>query len=175
MTNTITVDQLIKQIEQWSIERDLHTANPIKQYDKLIEEHGELVKGLNKDDKTVIQDSVGDVFVVLTIMMQQIKGDMELAFKLSGFGEGNADTINYVETLGLLGRKLQDLMDDRTNGGLHSETQAMISNIIYLLKITAKENNTDLTACLNLAYNEIKDRKGKMIDGKFVKESDLQG
>ncbi|MDW3939134.1 MazG-like family protein [Staphylococcus saprophyticus] len=173
MTNTITVDQLIKQIEQWSIDRNLHTANPMKQYDKLIEEHGELVKGLNKDDKTVIQDSIGDVFVVLTIMMQQIKGDMELAVKLSRFGEGNTDTLNYIQSLSILGRKLKGFMSNRTSGELFSETQVMISNIIYLLKLTAKDNNTDLITCVNLAYNEIKDRKGKKIDGKFVKESDL--
>jgi hypothetical protein len=28
----------------------------------------------------------------------------------------------------------------------------------------------DPTYCLSLAYDEIKDRKGKMVDGKFVKE-----
>jgi hypothetical protein len=28
--------------------------------------------------------------------------------------------------------------------------------------------------CLETAYNDIKDRKGKMIDGVFVKEADLQ-
>lgn len=173
MVNKFIENQLIKQIEQWSIDRNLHIADPIKQYDKLIEEYGELVKGLNKGDKEAIQDSIGDIFVVLTIMMQQMKGDMGLAIRLSNFGEGNADTVNYIETLSILGRKLKNLMNDSTNGGLHSETQAMISNTIYLLKLTAKENNTDLTTCVNLAYNEIKDRKGKMIDGKFVKESDL--
>lgn len=169
------MNELIKQIAHWSIDRNLHTANPIKQYDKLIEEHGELVKGLNKGDQEIIKDSIGDMFVVMTIMMQQIKGDMELALKLSGFGEGNADTTNYIETLSILGEKLKKFMADSTNGGLHSETQAMISNIIYLLKITASENNTDLTTCVQFAYDEIKDRKGKMIDGKFVKESDTYG
>ena len=28
-------------------------------------------------------------------------------------------------------------------------------------------------SCLDAAYQEIKDRKGKLIDGVFVKESDL--
>lgn len=28
--------------------------------------------------------------------------------------------------------------------------------------------------CLDYAYNEIKDRKGKLINGMFVKESDLK-
>lgn len=31
-----------------------------------------------------------------------------------------------------------------------------------------------LEDCLAMAYNEIKDRKGKMINGKFVKEADLK-
>lgn len=33
----------------------------------------------------------------------------------------------------------------------------------------------DIRECINHAWNEIKDRKGKMIDGKFVKEEDLEG
>ena len=38
----------------------------------------------------------------------------------------------------------------------------------------AKEYNTTLEETLEMAYNEIKDRKGKMIDGVFVKEADLK-
>lgn len=38
---------------------------------------------------------------------------------------------------------------------------------------TAKKFDLTLTKCLELAWNEIKDRQGKMVDGVFVKESDL--
>lgn len=31
----------------------------------------------------------------------------------------------------------------------------------------------DVTECLNIAYEEIKNRKGKMVNGTFVKEEDL--
>lgn len=31
----------------------------------------------------------------------------------------------------------------------------------------------DVTECLSIAYEEIKNRKGKMINGTFVKEEDL--
>jgi uncharacterized protein YabN with tetrapyrrole methylase and pyrophosphatase domain len=37
-----------------------------------------------------------------------------------------------------------------------------------------KRNNITMNECLTVAYNDIKDRKGKMIDGIFVKESDLK-
>lgn len=165
--------KLIDLVEQWSVDRNLNEANPIKQYDKLIEEYGELVKGLNKNDKNLIKDSIGDMLVVMIIMMQQIKGDMELAVELSKFGEDKANTVNYVKYLSILGGKLEGFTSDKTNGDLFSEVQAMISNIIYLLKQTAADHNMDLITCLKSAYEEIKDRKGKMIDGKFVKDSDL--
>jgi NTP pyrophosphatase (non-canonical NTP hydrolase) len=33
----------------------------------------------------------------------------------------------------------------------------------------------DFIECLEIAYNQIKDRKGKLINGVFVKEADLSG
>ena len=35
-----------------------------------------------------------------------------------------------------------------------------------------KRNNITLEDCLQVAYNDIKDRKGRMVDGIFVKETD---
>ena len=34
-------------------------------------------------------------------------------------------------------------------------------------------NGTNAESCLQIAYDAIKDRKGKMIDGVFIKEEDL--
>jgi len=42
-----------------------------------------------------------------------------------------------------------------------------------VLTILAMQTNTSVEECAELAYSEIKDRKGKMINGVFVKESDL--
>jgi len=33
-------------------------------------------------------------------------------------------------------------------------------------------NNLTMKQCLSVAYNDIKDRRGKMIDGVFVKDGD---
>ncbi|HDR2085016.1 TPA: MazG-like family protein, partial [Staphylococcus aureus] len=86
MTNSLTIDELIGKVEQWSVDRNINHASPLKQFDKLVEEHGELVRGLNKQDMQLIKDSIGDMFVVLIIMMQQIKGNIKLALSLSDFG-----------------------------------------------------------------------------------------
>src|SRR5690625_2947557 len=102
----MTIDGLTESIEEWARERDLDSADPNKQMLKLMEEVGELAEGMAKDDMDITIDSIGDIYVVLTILSKQL-----------GFN------INY---------------------------------------------------CINEAYNEIKDRKGKMVNGVFVKEVDLQ-
>ena len=48
-----------------------------------------------------------------------------------------------------------------------------LGDILVTLIILAQDLNFDLLDCLNSAYNVIKDRKGKTINGVFVKESDL--
>lgn len=100
-----TLQELISNIKKWSIDKELHEADPIKQTVKLVEELGELASGLLKDKKEVIVDSLGDMLVVLIILHQQ-------------------------------------------------------------LGLTMKET-------LEFAWNEIKDRKGEMKNGVFVKEEDL--
>jgi len=50
-----------------------------------------------------------------------------------------------------------------------------IGDIMVVLLNIAVRNNLSLTDCLNHAYNDIKDRKGQMIDGIFVKEGDMDG
>ncbi|WP_308636132.1 MazG-like family protein [Paenibacillus silvisoli] len=99
------IDVLKSKIEGWAVDRNLHTADPVKQMLKLGEEYGELCAAMARDDEDKIIDSVGDMFVVMTILCKQLGVQMEW--------------------------------------------------------------------CINGAYNEIKDRKGKMINGVFVKESDL--
>lgn len=48
-----------------------------------------------------------------------------------------------------------------------------IGDVVVTLIILAQQNGTTLEECLTVAYSEIADRKGKMINGVFVKESDL--
>ena len=48
-----------------------------------------------------------------------------------------------------------------------------IGDIIVVLINIAERNGLSLEHCLDVAYNDIKDRKGMMIDGIFVKEVDM--
>jgi len=47
-----------------------------------------------------------------------------------------------------------------------------IGDVIVTLICISMQLDLDFNQCLNYAYNEIKDRKGKMINGVFVKEQD---
>lgn len=48
-----------------------------------------------------------------------------------------------------------------------------IGDTLVTIIVLAYQLDLDVTECLGLAYEEIKNRKGKMINGTFVKESDL--
>ena len=95
----------IEKVEQWVIDRNLHTQDPKIQMCKTMEELGELARAINKGDKEKQMDGIGDTVVTLICISEQ------------------------------LGLKFND--------------------------------------CLDYAYNEIKARKGKLVNGTFVKESDL--
>ncbi|MEJ7534930.1 MULTISPECIES: MazG-like family protein [Staphylococcus] len=101
-----TLDQLVEQVQQWSMDKDLHNGNPDRQALKFYEEAGEVASALSRGQMDALKDGIGDTVVTLIILAQQ-----------------------------------------------HDMT---------------------LQECLQYAYDEIKDRKGKTINGTFIKEADLK-
>ena len=95
--------ELVALIQNWAWDRNLiEGSTPNAQLHKLMEEVWELAGGVCYNNTDVMKDSIGDVFVVLTIIATQLGWSIE--------------------------------------------------------------------ECVQTAYDEIKDRKGKMVDGLFVKE-----
>ena len=48
-----------------------------------------------------------------------------------------------------------------------------IGDVVVTLIILGQQHGLELQDCLQYAYDEIKHRKGEMINGVFVKEADL--
>ena len=94
--------ELIDQVKQWFLDRNMQELNGIGQLEKLKEEVDELVDARLKDDRPEEIDAVGDILVVL---------------------------IGY-----------------------------------------CMQRDLDILECLQVAYEEIKDRKGRVINGVFIKE-----
>lgn len=157
--------ELITNVQQWSIDRGLDKADSKKQMLKLYEEFGELASGLAKGNKEVVKDSIGDVVVVLIILAQQqgIKTIADLHY-------GNSVSDIMLMTSTLIGTLSYHISND------HQEF--MFYNIIQMIvastELIAKGQGLDFEDCLSQAWNEIKDRKGKLIDGVWVKEEDLK-
>lgn len=157
--------ELITNVQQWSIDRGLDKADSKKQMLKLYEEFGELASGLAKGNKEVVKDSIGDVVVVLIILAQQ-----QGLEKISDFNiicnhlQASDLMLQASETIGLISLRVR-----RTKG----EIEAPIVRLISYLRTIAKYENLKFEDCLSKAWNEIKDRKGKLIDGVWVKEEDL--
>lgn len=58
---------------------------------------------------------------------------------------------------------------EKTNKNVKME----FGDVMVTMIIMAKQLDIDLAECLEMAYEKIKDRKGKTINGTFVKEADL--
>lgn len=72
-------------------------------------------------------------------------------------------------------RKLQEEVDElveayESDNGV--EYVDAIGDITVVLTILAMLGNTSLSYCYREAYHQIKDRKGQMLNGAFVKEQD---
>ena len=79
------------------------------------------------------------------------------------------DGANDKDQLAKLIQEMGELSDNICKG---KDIRDDIGDMIVVLINIAERNDISITECLDQAYNDIKDRKGKMIDGVFVKESD---
>ena len=58
--------------------------------------------------------------------------------------------------------------------GRHDVVKDSIGDIVVVLTILARQEGLEILDCVERAYDEIKDRKGKMVNGVFIKESDMK-
>ena len=156
--------ELIEKVRTWSVERGLDTANPTKQRLKLWEEFGELNAAIARDDRAGAIDAIGDMLVVMIIYCQQSKCYLDELFVPY---EVNVNHWHEVDIYKIIDFAGMEIFKTR-------ESICAIKDITTSLSGVAYKLNTSLERCLQSAYNEIKDRRGEMINGIFVKESDLK-
>jgi len=70
----------------------------------------------------------------------------------------------------------RDLMEDigmptPTKEGILAEVKDGVGDMLVTIVLLAKMVELDTTDCLNAAYDVIKGRTGKMVDGQFVKDN----
>lgn len=83
--------------------------------------------------------------------------------------EGGASALSQVVKL----KEEIEELEEALMEGVRDEIEKEIGDIQVVLLNVCRLGGFDLTTCLEKTYNKIKDRKGQMIDGRFVKEQDL--
>lgn len=169
------IKELIEKIEKWSEDRNIFNGSTVqKQILKLAEEIGELFSGHNKNDVDKIRDSVGDSIVALTNLrkMLNIKETLLDTYLESDYIFEEDNIYNAEEYLFWILRFLGFLSDYGVSGVERTYSES-VNMIFYNLMRYCRAKEIDLIECVQYAYDQIKDRKGRMVDGIFVKEEDL--
>ena len=79
--------------------------------------------------------------------------------------EGSDDKSQFAKLI----QEAGELSDNICKGNDISDD---IGDMIVVLINIAERNNLSIQECLQQAWDDIKDRKGRMVDGVFVKEGD---
>lgn len=140
--------ELQSLIISWAKDKNLvNPENAPKQRLKLLEEIGETAKAFLNNNESEIKDGIGDIFVVLIILHEQLG---------TGF--------NFKENVFL--EKAEDLdVTERLYNIIYYDDCFSFENLCYL----CFETGYDMLECANIAWNEIKNRKGKTVNGTFIK------
>ena len=130
-----------------------------------MEEFGELCAGIARSDKDKIKDSIGDCGVALIILNEQCQIEKDLTFTWEFQIETPENQIKYTM------RCLNDLSWLIANGNGY---KYVLDELIFEIGIYAHYYGFTMLECLEHAYEQIKDRKGRMVNGVFVKDGDVK-
>ncbi|MBO1087201.1 MazG-like family protein [Enterococcus mundtii] len=170
-----TMNELVGNVQEWSKNKGLEKADSRGQFLKVVEESSEiaeailLIKEGNSKGRELLEDAIGDTYVTIIILAQQHNIDFLKLLDSKSLSKYNKDlnlTTTYLYKLlgdiaGALARSNKD--------GLEEALKALIPE----LDMIATGYKMDSSKCLQVAYNVIAKRKGKMVNGVFVKQEDL--
>lgn len=85
--------------------------------------------------------------------------------------EKNLHTLDPSKQVLKLGEEFGELCEGMSKGDFAMVMDGIGDNLVVLI-VLCTQFGIGIEDCLEMAYNEIKDRKGKVINGVFVKEGD---
>lgn len=155
----------IALIEEWAHARNIiNGADAKSQFFKLASELGEWADGVTLGDRDEVIDGIGDALVVCTIMTRQLGTDLIATYNQTvGVVAASCDIGVFV----VLGR----LADTLAKGQIEKSI-THLGQLTLSLTRAATRHHLDVNTCLARAYSDIKDRKGVMYNGVFIKSTD---
>lgn len=178
---------LVHLVNQWADEKGIHEkGNCFTQLIKTNEEVSELLVAINNSDTEEIKDAIGDILVTLINASWFITGYDIIAtcYKIKYVDKVYRDVQpvdfhkNISNIFNSLGELFSNLLNTTPNKkGYSKEFVKMYieqMNIITdaLDNIVKSDIISDVTleSCLEIAYNVISKRTGKIVNGTFVKD-----
>jgi hypothetical protein len=154
-------EQVLGAIHQWGVERNIIGEGKSQaQFLKLVEEYSEYEGAFNLAE---VRDGIGDTVVVL-VMIAGIEGFTIPAHGWTIVDDGPVRNPNMMVIFGNLAAAIS------RNNVPQIEVQS--NNLMAMLNDLAFVNGVDFIDCVREAYDEIKDRKGILLDGIFIKSTD---
>ena len=168
--NNMTFEEVEKLVVAWGYEKGIiFRGNEKKQMCKTFAEFGELSDEVLKNNREKIKDEAGDVLV--TLCLQASMQGFSLSdsfFNLCYNGEDETDCLlSILDSISYCSNRLHSLSSLQCAGAISKwDMQTIVESLCNLLQhyqLTPAE-------CLEFAYNKISTRKGKTIDGTYIKE-----
>lgn len=139
---------LIQNIEAWAAERNLLAyENAENQHLKYLEEVGETARAILKKDTNGIIDGFGDIAVTIIVLAKQLGCNLKINFE--------PDNLQLNKSFFWFMIGIEDCDVD-------------YASLDYLNDVSMYYGYS-LEECLTAAWNEIKNRTGKTVDGVFIK------
>ena len=154
------------RVYKWAEDRNLaEGSTPIKQCKKLLEELHELLEAIHDCDTDATKDAIGDVCVVLAVIGRQI----EMPAKAWEFLGPDLYPLDIADEIAFVTRVASAIALGRSTNPKVPLSDELVDAFIAMASV-ARQRELAFEACLEAAWSEIKDRKGRMVDGVFMKE-----
>lgn len=146
-------------VEQWAAKRGIYEhSTPEAQLLKALSELGELADAVIKNDREALKDAIGDV-AVCAINYAKLAGLPSCGAPVD-YIKGGSSISRIGEICVIIGRILR-------GGVVHDSARCLLDVVVGI----CRREGLDFIDCCEAAWNEIKDRKGRMVPGgAFVKE-----
>jgi NTP pyrophosphatase (non-canonical NTP hydrolase) len=105
----------------------------------------------------------------MTTNMELLAHRVEQWAKERGLNNPDNSTAQALKLFEEAGELAQAHLKEREQDGKDA-----VGDILVVLTIYCQQKGWSIAECFELAYNEIKNRKGKMVNGSFVKSEDLR-
>lgn len=171
--------ELVQKVKQWGIDRGLDKVGHLAQAKYTLKETAELLDAYADSNIEEINDAIGDILVTLIVgasndddIRRSITETLS-SERITFSREVKTSDEKFVDVYSRLIYNAFYLNSNASNeiltSGVYGSCLVALNDVLSVINYEFLQRMT-LRDCLQLAYNEIKDRTGNMVNGQFIKD-----